>query len=262
MVENANGGDDGVMRGFVSSSYGDAFADIYDDWYHDISDVSATVDLLADLAGPDGDVLELGVGTGRLACPLAPHVGSVTGIDSSELMLAQLVANDTDERVVSVCGDMVDDLPPGPFDLVFIAYNTLFNLLTPERQGACFAAVAKRLRSGGAFVVEVFVPSPSESGPSGSEITVRSLTADRVVLSASRHDSATQSAEGQFIEITEQGGVRLRPWAIRWSSPTELDLMATRAGLVLAQRWGDVDRSEFSQTSVRHVSVYRIAELG
>jgi SAM-dependent methyltransferase len=257
MVMNANGGDDGVMRDFVSSSYGDAFADVYDDWYHDISDVPATVALLADLAGSEGDVLELGVGTGRLACPLAAKVRSVTGIDTSERMLEQLAANDTRGDIAAVLGDMVDDLPDGPFHLVFVAYNTLFNLLSSERQQACFEAVARRLHPDGAFLVEVFVPSPPDVGPAGSELTVRSIAADRVVLSASRHDTATQSAEGQFIEITERGGVRLRPWAIRWSSPAELDQMAERAGLQLTQRWGDVDRSEFETASVRHVSVYR-----
>jgi SAM-dependent methyltransferase len=272
MVWNANGGDDGVMRGFGSSSYGDAFADVYDDWYHDISDVSATVALLADLAGPGGDVLELGVGTGRLACPLADLVGSVTGIDSSERMLARLVSNDPHGRVAPVVGDMVDDLPPGPFDLVFVAYNTLFNLLSAERQQACFASVAAHLRPGGAFVVEVFVPRPPDTGmldadrPDAGQddtgLTVRSIAADRVVLSASRHDRDTQSAEGQFIEITEAGGVRLRPWAIRWSTPDELDEMAARAGFVLTNRWGDVDRSAFTADSARHVSEYRTVSSG
>jgi SAM-dependent methyltransferase len=246
-------GDDGRMRGYSPSSYGDAFADVYDDWYRDITDVPTTVSFIAGLAGPTGSVLELGVGTGRLALPLAPHVGSVIGIDSSEKMLDRLASADPDRTVIGVRGDMVDDLPTGQHEVVFAAYNTLFNLLTAERQEACFRAVAQRLTPDGSFVVEAFVPQPH----TGSQVSVRSMAADRVVLSASVHDAGQQRAEGQFIEITETGGVRLRPWAIRWAQPDELDAMAEAAGLRTAERWADFDRSPFGSESERHITVYR-----
>ena len=239
------------MRGYTSSSYGDAFADVYDDWYRDVSDIDATVAAIARLA-PGGSVLELGVGTGRLAIPLAAAGMSVTGIDSSDGMLQRLASADPHGTVNVVNGDMVDDLPDGRFDVVLVAYNTLFGLLTADRQEACFRSVAGRLTPTGCFVVEAFVPVPH----TGSQVAVRSMTADRVVLTASIHDANDQTAEGQYIELTEAGGVRLRPWAIRWSSPAELDAMAERSSLVLRDRWGDFDGRPFTADSERHVSAY------
>ncbi|MEO6571357.1 MAG: class I SAM-dependent methyltransferase, partial [Ilumatobacteraceae bacterium] len=131
------------MDGFHDSSYGDAFADVYDEWYAGISDVDATVADLVDLAD-GGSVLELGVGTGRLALPLVAALGpgaDVVGVDSSVAMLARLHDLDAEGRVRTVTGDMVDDVPDGPFALVVIAYNTLFSLATAARQAACFSTV-------------------------------------------------------------------------------------------------------------------------
>jgi SAM-dependent methyltransferase len=244
------------MRGFRSDSYGDAFADVYDDWYADITDLDTTVAFLAGLAGPEGAVLELGVGTGRLAVPLARLVGSVTGIDSSRRMLDALASADADRTVVSVHGDMVDQAPEGPFDVVVAAYNTVFNLTTADRQQACFDRITSCLRPGGSFVVEAFVPRTDQDERRGSSVTVRSLAVDRVVLSASVHDTVAQTAEGQFVEFTEAGGVRLRPWSIRWAGPDELDAMALTSGLVRTERWGDYDRRPFDTSSERHVTVY------
>lgn len=243
------------MRGYGASSYGDGFADVYDDWYRGISDVGATVGTLAELAD-GGPVLELGVGTGRLAIPLAAAGVEVTGVDASDAMLARLASKDGAGRVTVARGDMVDDLPAGPFALAFVAYNTLFNLVTAERQQECFRAVAARLRPGGRFVVEAFVPTPQP----GPEVAVRSLESDRVVLSVSVRDDANQRAEGHFVELTESGGVRLRPWSIRYAPPAELDRMAVDAGLELQERWEDFARNAFTSDSDRHVSVYRRAD--
>lgn len=245
------------MEGYGASSYGDAFADVYDDWYRRVSDIGATVSALVALAGGQGDVLELGVGTGRLALPLATTGMRVTGIDTSTAMLARLAEHDPQGTVTALHGDMVDDLPPGPFDVVFVAYNTLFNLLTEARQAACFTAVAERLGPAGTFVIEAFVPAPS----TGAQVSVRSLSADRVVLSVSLNDAANQVAEGQYIELSEAGGVRLRPWAIRYCTPAELDRMAAAAGLRLIDRWGEFDRRPFTPDSERHVSIYGIVPL-
>lgn len=251
------------MRGFRSDSYGDAFADVYDDWYADITDLETTVGFVAELAratGTPGSVLELGVGTGRLALPLAGLVERVVGIDSSAKMLDKLheqrARNDVSGTIDTVHGDMVDDLPEGPFDVVLAAYNTVFNLTSAERQQACFGRVASVLRPGGSFVVEAFVPQRDPDQPRGSSVTVRSMTVDSVVLSASVHDAERQTAEGQFIQLSESGGVRLRPWAIRWADPDELDAMAIRSGLERSERWADYDRSPFGPTSERHVTVY------
>ena len=240
------------MRGYTSSSYGDAFADVYDDWYPEVSDVEATVALMRRVAGDGGRVLELGVGTGRLALPMADAGLRVTGVDASRRMLDHLASKDPRQTVTIVHGDMVDDLPAGSFDAVLVAYNTLFNLDSGERQAACFHAVAERLAPSGGFVVEAFVPVPH----TGSQVSVRTITADRVVLSASAHRADDQTAEGQYIEITEGGGVRLRPWAIRWSTVEQLDAMAAAAGLAPSERWGDVDGRPFTTDSERHLTIY------
>jgi SAM-dependent methyltransferase len=247
--------EDGVMDGYTNSTYGDAFADVYDDWYHDISDVGATVDLLAGLAAEFGDlpVLELGVGTGRLAIPLAARGVDVVGLDSSAGMLSRLAGNDETHSVRPVLGDMVDDQPGGPFGVVFVAFNTFFNLLTEARQQSCFAAVSQRLTRGGAFVLEAFVPEPQ----AGSSVVVRSMTADSVVLSVTTHDVALQTAQGQYISFSEAGGVRMRPWAIHYATVEQLDSMAEASGFRVDQRWEDAERTQFNADSPRHVSVYR-----
>lgn len=243
------------MDGYTHSTYGDAFADVYDDWYQGISDVEATVNILAELAAEFAPlpVLELGVGTGRLAVPLAARGVQVVGLDASAAMLAKLAQNDPAGSVAGCIGDMVDDQPAGPFALAFVAYNTFFNLLSEARQQACFASVAERLSPGGAFVIEAFVPEPQP----GSSVVVRSMTVDSVVLSVATHDEAAQTAQGQYISFSESGGVRMRPWAIRYATVDQLDSMAVAAGFHVADRWEDPSRTPFSVDSPRHITVYR-----
>jgi SAM-dependent methyltransferase len=244
------------MRGYHDTSYGDSFADVYDEWYHAVSDVEATVVAIADLAAAagGGPVLELGVGTGRLSLPLAATGLEVHGLDSSALMLEQMAAKEGAAAVHVHRGDMVDDMPSGPFSVVFVAYNTFFNLLSHERQQACFAAVAQRLVDGGVFVIESFVPDTDQQP--ASSITVRSITAGKVVLSVSTTNATDQLAEGQFIDITEEGGVRLRPWSIRWATTAQLDDMAAIAGLTLHDRWESFGGVAFTTESERQVSVF------
>ena len=151
---------------------------------------------------------------------------------------------------------MVDDLPEGPFDAALVAYNTIFNILDGDGQQRCFDAVAARLRPGSTFVVEAFVPDADRPPGSTSDVSVRSLAADHVVLSVSVDDPEHQRAEGQFVQFTESGGVRLRPWSIRWSTPDQLDAMAERAGLVLRERTADMAGAPFTHDSEQHVSIY------
>ncbi len=198
----------GPMRGYDHRSYGDGFADVYDDWYGDVTDVDATVSRMVDVAGPTGRVLELGVGTGRLAVPMAQAGLDVAGIDSSDAMLARLAARDTEHLVSSICGDMIDDLPDGPFDAVLVAYNTIFNVLDEAGQRRLFERVAERLSPNGAFVVEAFVPGDDMAvDGTSSEVRVRSMAVDHVVLSVSMHRPEDQVAEGQFVQFTNDGGV-------------------------------------------------------
>jgi SAM-dependent methyltransferase len=244
------------VDGYEPPSYGEAMADVYDEWYAELGDATTTVATLTRLAA-SGPVLELGVGTGRLAIPLAEAGLAVSGVDVSPAMLARLRAKPGGERVVATVGDMAreEDLPAGPFAVVVVAFNTFFSLTTAEAQARCFVAVAARLAPGGTFVLEGFVPD-DELIETGSRVEVRSLSAHRVVLTVSRHDAAAQRSEGQFVELTEEGGVRLRPWSLRYAPPDELDAMADAAGLVLAERWSSWDGAPFTTDSTHHVSRY------
>jgi SAM-dependent methyltransferase len=244
------------VDGYEPPSYGEAMADVYDEWYAELGDVAATVATLTRLAA-GGPVLELGVGTGRLAIPVAEAGLDVSGVDVSPAMLARLRAKPGGQLVAASVGDMArdEDLPSGPFAVVVVAFNTFFSLTSADDQARCFAAVAARLAPGGTFVLEGFVPD-DELIEAGSRVEVRSLSAHRVVLTVSRHDAAAQRSEGQFVELTEEGGVRLRPWSLRYAPPDELDAMAAAVGLVLAERWASWDGAPFTDDSTHHVSRY------
>ena len=242
------------MDDYEDRHYGDAIADVYDSWYGDLTDVDATVTFLRRFV-VDGPVLELGIGTGRLALPLAAAGTKVHGIDVSGAMLDRLRAKDPDGRVQVIAGDMVDDLPDGPFDVIFVAYNTFFNVRDVDRQRQLFVRVAERLTERGVFVIEAFVPDTER--PGGDSVTIRSMTTDALVLRADRHDPAAQTIDGQLVEITEAGGVRLRPYRIRYAPPAELDRMAADAGLELSERWENTHPDPFDDESPTHVSVYR-----
>ena len=180
----------------------------------------------------------------------------MSGIDSSALMLERLEQKAADRGLIieAIKGDMVDDIPAGPFAAIFIAYNTIFSLQTFARQQTLFTNVASRLAPGGVFVVEAIVPDPQR--PAGSTVGVRSMHADRVVLSVDTHDPEAQHVDGQFVEFTEAGGVRLRPWSIRYSYPHELDDMSATVGLQLSHRWVNMNQEPFTSDAETHVSVY------
>lgn len=242
------------VEGYDAATYGERFADVYDDWYGRITDTDACVRTLAELAN-GGTVLELGIGTGRLALPLARQGVAVTGVDSSPAMLAALHAKPDGGLVNAVLGDMgAPQLGDTRFDLAFIAYNTLFNLVGDGEQQSCLANAATALNTGGRFVVEAFVPDPAH--PANDAITPKEFSADHVVLSVSRSDPERQEVQGQYVDITE-AGIKLRPWHIRWATAEQLDTMATAAGLQLEHRWSTWDRHAFDETSTTHVSVYR-----
>lgn len=253
----SHGGDasEGAVEGYDASTYGEGFADVYDDWYGGISDAGATVEVLAALAA-GGPVLELGVGTGRLAIPLAAKGLEVHGVDASPAMIERLRAKPGGDAVEVVAGDFTDlgVQVPGGFAVAFVAFNTLFNLGSAEAQQRCFTSVADRLRPGGTFVVEAFVPDP-DAAPSGGGLTTSSVATDEVVLQATVADPVAQTISGSTITISS-GGVRLRPWHIRWATPDQLDEMAAAAGLVRRHRWAGWDRSPHAADGPRHVSVY------
>lgn len=244
------------MDGYPPATYGESFADVYDDWYGDVSDVEATVACLRSLAGR-GRVCELGVGTGRLALPLARSGVDLVGVDASPSMLAALRAKPRGPAVPVVRADLAA-LPfraGAGFAIVFAAYNTLFNVDTDEGQEACVRDAAALLDPGGLLVLEAFVPdddAPDGPGP----LEVRSVEADRVVLTACVRDAADGTLTGQHIDLTDDG-VRLRPWRLRYRSPDELDELAATAGLEAHYRWADWAGTPFGPDDPVHVSVYR-----
>ncbi len=237
--------------------YDDRQAQAYDERYADrFAEVAPLVEFLAALGSP-GPVLELGVGTGRLALPLAERGLEVHGVDASQPMLDRLRAKPGGDRVRVVVGDFADvaTLVHRQYRLVFVAFNTLFELESQEDQLRCFAGVAGHLAPGGAFVVEAFAPDLTRLD---QHLSVANLGADEVGLQATRHDPLTQRVTGPSVSITD-AGVALWPWAIRYASVPELDLMALLAGLRLRERWSGWERQPFTAGSPRHVSVYERA---
>jgi SAM-dependent methyltransferase len=239
-------------EGYDAASYGDRVADVYDDLFHP-PDTDAAVACLSELAG-SGRALELAIGTGRLALPLARRGVEMSGIDASEAMVAKLRAKPGGEDIPVDIGDFADLDVEGRFSLVFIAYNTFFVLLDPTMQQQCFERVAAHLVAGGQFVVEGFVPDPGRF-ERGQHIEVTRVALDYAVLSVSRHDAATQRVDSLLVRVSDDG-VRTWPVRLRYSYPSELDLMAERAGLRLEHRWGGYGREPFTGDSVKHVSVY------
>ena len=246
--------DNRPMERYGSETYGEQVADLYDDWYQDHPDTQVAVERLAELAG-QGPILELGVGTGRLALPLAERGLEVHGIDASPAMLERLRAKPGSEPVHLTIGDMADVAVEGSYALVFAAENTLFLLPSQEEQLRCFANVAARLSPDGVFVVDVSVPDPARYR-NDQHLGVTRVTVESVLLTAVRHDPVQQRLDAQQIQLGPGAGFRLIPGVLRYAWPSELDLMARLAGLSLRQRWGGWRREPFTATSTMHVSVY------
>ena len=232
-------------------------ADFYDELPTHPADADVAARRLADLA-EGGPALELGIGTGRLALPLAGHGVAVSGIDASAAMVARLRAKPGGAEIPVAIGDFAEVAVDSPFSLIFVVYNTFFSLLDADAQRGCFERVANRLVPAGRFVIEAFVPDPGRF-ERGQHLEVRNVGVDSAVVSVSRHDSPTQRVDSLLVRLAE-GGVRTWPVHIRYSYPDELDQMADRAGLRLEERWGGWEREPFTDDSVKHVSLYRVAK--
>jgi SAM-dependent methyltransferase len=217
-------------------------------------DPGPAVEFLAGLAG-GRRVLELAIGTGRVALPLAGRGIAVEGIDASEAMVARLRARPGGASIPVVIGDMAQVPAVGPFGLVYLVFNALFGLLSQARQAECFRSVARVLGPGGGFVIECFVPDLTRFDR-GQRVQARAVTEDRAILELSRHDVAQQRITTQIVTFDGQG-TRLRPVALRYSWPSELDLMAQQAGLRLRERYSGWDRQSFDSSSAGHVSVFQ-----
>ena len=240
------------MHDYSASTYGDRIAEDYDR-LHAHMDPTPAVDALAELAA-GGRVLELGIGTGRIALPLAARGVAVSGVDASEAMTERLRAKPGGAAIEVHKGDFADVAAPGPFSVVFVAFNTFFVLESQDAQVRCFENVAARLAPGGVFVIEAFVPDPARFDRGQTLRTLR-VRSDAVTLEATQHDRNGQRLDSQLV-VLSTGATRLYPLQLRYVWPSELDLMARIAGLRLRERWSGWDKERFTAISPQHVSVY------
>jgi len=217
-------------------------------------DESAAVAFLGELAG-SGPVLELAVGTGRLALPLAARGLRVDGIDISPAMLDRLRGKPGGDRLSVELGDFADVAVPDRYSLIFVAWNSLFNLLTQEDQVRCFENVAAHLTDEGTFVIEAFTPAFLYRMRDDQQVAAEAIEIDEVRIGVLCHDPATQTLEQSHVSLSPDG-ISLNPVVQRYAWPSELDLMARIAGLRLKHRWGDWENAPFSSSSGAHVSVY------
>ena len=234
--------------------FGEPVAARYDQSVADMSGpavVNPAVGFLAELAG-GGPALELGVGTGRIALPLARRGVPVHGIDLSRAMVARLRDKPGGDAIGVTIGDFATTVVPGRFSLAYLVFNTIMNLTAQDAQVACFRNAAAHLQPGGCFVIEVSVPDLRKL-PAGQTVVPFAVTSTHVAFD--RYDTATQAMSSNYIDVVGSSG---RYWTIpfRYVWPSELDLMARLAGMTLRERWSGWDRSPFTSDSTSHVSVW------
>jgi hypothetical protein len=234
--------------------FGERAASAYDERAGAMFDpavVEPVVEMLAGFA-EQGRALEFGIGTGRIALPLVDRGVRVAGIDNSEAMVAQLRAKPGNEEIDVTIGDFATTRVDGEFSLVYLVFNTIFNLVTQDAQVACFQNAAAHLRSEGRFVIETGVPGLQRL-PLGQ--TIIPFRADPEGISFDVYDVVTQRFSSQHY-VFDEGGVQTFPVEFRYAWPSELDLMARLAGLTLQDRWAGWQREPFTSLSRAHVSVY------
>ncbi|MCX5379738.1 class I SAM-dependent methyltransferase [Streptomyces sp. NBC_00091] len=234
-----------------SPGYAGEFADDYDRWFSKPGVTGATVEALTALAGP-GPVLELGIGTGRIALPLREHGIEVHGVDGSEAMLRRLRAKPGGAGIPVTLGDFTEVPVAGSFSLVYLAGGTFAELPDQAAQIRCFAAAAARLAPGGLFVLDAHVPE-ALAAAAGPEIVAEGE--DHLVLCHRTLEPSAQRYRSHYV-IHEDGRTRHLRVEFRYAGHGELDLMADRAGLRLKERWGSWTGAPFTRDSGYHVSVY------
>lgn len=245
------------MDKYDNATYGDRIASHYDEFIPiSPEQTQAAVETLTVLA-KGGRVLELGIGTGRIALPLAAKGVAVHGIDASSGMLEQLRQKPGGDAIPVTLGDFGEIAVDGQFSLIFVVFNTFFALPTQAAQVRCFANVAAHLERGGVFAMEAFVPDPSRYIRNQS-VVVTTMGLDEVRLAVSLHDPLSQRVTSQHVTIANDG-TRCYPVQLRYAWPSELDLMARLAGLQLMERWSTWQRSPFSASDASHISLYEHA---
>jgi SAM-dependent methyltransferase len=243
------------MDEYDSETYGATWAPYYDDLHPDGDDEAA---FLRPLAGDPPRALELAIGSGRVALPLSRAGVAVTGIDISDEMIYLLRAKPGGEEIEVITGDFADVATDGTFPLIYLAFNTLFTLMSQERQVDCFLNVERALEPGGRFVLDAFVPDVKRYDRHQTRMAVESITSTRShAYEMSIHDPVAQTVVSHHVRRFEDGSTVVLPVSLRYAWPAELDLMARLAGLDLEERQGWYDRRPFTAQSGQHVSVYR-----
>jgi SAM-dependent methyltransferase len=242
------------MQVMPEDQFGERVAARYDESSAEMFDaavVDPVVDFLAELAG-DGAALELGIGTGRIALPLAQRGVRVHGIDLSPAMVARLRAKPGGQEIGVTIGDFASTRVDGTFTLAYLVFNTIHNLTTQDEQVACFENVGAHLEPGGCFVIEVGVPQLQRLPP--GEI-FHPFTVSATRLGFDEYDIASQGLISHHYVVAEDGFEAFSiPFRYVW--PSELDLMARLAGMTLRERWSGWRREPFTSESSKHVSVW------
>jgi len=242
------------MDGFhPKSSYGPDVAQHYDDDLR--GDEEASAAFLARYA-TDGAALEFAIGTGRVALPLAGHGVHVDGIELSPHMVARLRDKAGGDGLDVVVGDMASETTGKTYPLVYLVFNTLYNILTQEGQVECFRNAARHLNANGVFVVEAAPPWAWIRGD--QFVNVERVTAASVTFDVNQYDHVTQVLDENHVTLGA-GGISMGPISCRLIWPSEMDLMAQLAGLQLVERSGGWDGEPFSASSPFHVSVYELS---
>ena len=237
---------DGYFDERVAARYDESSAEMFD---REV--VAPVVDLLVELAG-SGRALELGIGTGRIALPLAQRGVPVHGIELSGAMVARLRAKPGGDDIHVTIGDFATTTVGGTFSLAYLVFNTIFNLTTQEAQVACFRNVAAHLVPGGCFVIEAGVPDVQRLVP-GENIRAFRVSENR--WGFDEYDIATQRLTSHHLEVVE-GRLERVSVPFRYAWPAELDLMAQLAGMRLRERWSGWKREPFTSDSRQHVSIW------
>ena len=239
--------EDGYFGERVAASYDDPSDDMFNPAL-----VDTVADVLAGLAG-GGRALELGIGTGRIALPLARRGVPVHGIDLSRAMVARLRAKPGGDAIGVTIGDFATTRVDGTFRLAYLVFNTIMNLTTQEAQVACFRNAAAHLDPGGCFVIEVRVPG-LRMLPPGQNVVPFHVSPTRWAFDI--YDVATQATSSNYVTVDGgRGEYRSIPFRYVW--PAELDLMAQLAGMRLRDRWEGWTRQPFTSESRQHVSVWQ-----
>ncbi|HWE09526.1 MAG TPA: class I SAM-dependent methyltransferase [Solirubrobacteraceae bacterium] len=244
-----------MVDGYDPGAYGREIANEYDDLYRAIPDTEESVDRLCALAD-QGAVLEMGIGTGRLALPLQARGLQVAGIEGSAEMVKVLRSKPGGDQLQIAVGDFADTRLPGTYSLVVLALHTIFGLPTPERQVVCFANAAAHLVPGGHFVLEARVVHPSDF-VDGQAVQSRFSGDDHVELQVQRYEPVSQQMHVSNVHLADGRPVRINSFVNQYTSPREFDLMARMAGMRLVDRWEDWRGSAFTAHSRRHISVYQ-----